>query len=61
MADGTTLSVKRQHPHDSFMEMAASYSLKLGETDGPLAYFGKLSRTWSADDLSAHPQPHWDG
>jgi len=39
-ADGTTPLVDRQHPHDFFMELAASYSVKLGEDSAVFAYFG---------------------
>jgi hypothetical protein len=39
-ADGRTHLVDRQHPHDFFMELAASYSLKLNEDDAVFAYFG---------------------
>jgi hypothetical protein len=38
-ADGQTHLVDRQHPHDFFMELATSYSLKLGEDSSVFAYF----------------------
>jgi len=39
-ADGATPLVDRQHPHDFFMELAASYSAKLGTDGAAFAYFG---------------------
>jgi hypothetical protein len=33
-ADGVTPLIDRQHPHDLFMELAASYSFDLGGTEG---------------------------
>jgi hypothetical protein len=39
-ADGTTPLVDRQHPHDFFMELAASYSVTLGGDSAVFAYFG---------------------
>ena len=39
-ADGKTPLIDRQHPHDLFMELAASYSLQLGEASSAFAYFG---------------------
>jgi hypothetical protein len=39
-ADGTTPLVDRQHPHDLFMELATSYSLKLADDAAAFAYFG---------------------
>lgn len=39
-ADGKTPLVDRQHPHDLFMELSTSYSLKLGEDGAAFAYFG---------------------
>jgi hypothetical protein len=39
-ADGTTPLVDRQHPHDFFMELAATYSLNLGTDSAAFAYFG---------------------
>jgi hypothetical protein len=39
-ADGTTPLVDRQHPHDFFMELSASYSLRLGADSAAFAYFG---------------------
>jgi hypothetical protein len=39
-ADGKTPLIDRQHPHDLFMELAATYSLPLGEKSSVFAYFG---------------------
>ena len=39
-ADGRTELVDRQHPHDAFMELAASYSHPLGEGVSGFVYFG---------------------
>src|SRR5207245_11456866 len=39
-ADGTTPLVDRQHPHDLFMELAATYSLPVGEDSSAFGYVG---------------------
>jgi hypothetical protein len=39
-ADGKTPLIDRQHPHDLFMELAATYSLPVGESASAFAYFG---------------------
>lgn len=39
-ADGKTPLIDRQHPHDAFMELAATYSLPVGEQKSLFAYFG---------------------
>jgi hypothetical protein len=39
-ADGKTPLVDRQHPHDLFMELSASYSRKLSATDSVFVYAG---------------------
>jgi hypothetical protein len=39
-ADGVKPLVDRQHPHDLFMELSASYSLPLGEEGSVFAYAG---------------------
>jgi len=39
-ADGQTPLVDRQHPHDLFMELAASYSHRLSQTSSVFAYVG---------------------
>jgi hypothetical protein len=39
-ADGQTPLIDRQHPHDLFMELAASYSLPLNDTDRAFVYLG---------------------
>jgi hypothetical protein len=39
-ADGTTPLVDRQHPHDLFMELSASYSHRLSDADSLFVYAG---------------------
>lgn len=39
-ADGQTPLIDRQHPHDLFMELAATYSVPVSETSSAFAYFG---------------------
>lgn len=39
-ADGKTPLVDRQHPHDLFMELSASYSVPLGNNGAAFVYFG---------------------
>ena len=39
-ADGVTPLIDRQHPHDLFMELSASYSLRLSDKDGLFLYAG---------------------
>ena len=39
-ADGVTPLVDRQHPHDLFMELSASYSLRLSDRAGLFLYAG---------------------
>jgi hypothetical protein len=39
-ADGETPLIDRQHPHDFFMELAASYSIPFREHGSVFAYFG---------------------
>jgi hypothetical protein len=39
-ANGTTPLVDRQHPHDLFMELAATYSHRLTESSSVFGYFG---------------------
>ena len=39
-ADGVSLLVDRQHPHDFFMELSASYSLPLGQESSAFLYAG---------------------
>jgi hypothetical protein len=39
-ANGRTPLVDRQHPHDLFMELAASYSIPIGEDSSVFGYFG---------------------
>ena len=39
-ADGRTPLIDRQHPHDLFMEMAASYSVPIGPNSSAFGYLG---------------------
>lgn len=39
-ADGRTPLIDRQHPHDLFMELAASYAQPLGESSSAFVYLG---------------------
>ena len=39
-ADGVTPLIDRQHPHDLFMELSASYSIRLGGDAGAFLYAG---------------------
>jgi hypothetical protein len=39
-SDGKTPLIDRQHPHDLFMELAASYSVPVGEEKSIFGYFG---------------------
>jgi hypothetical protein len=39
-ADGLNVLVDRQHPHDLFMELSASYSIRLGERSSVFVYGG---------------------
>ena len=39
-ADGQTPLIDRQHPHDLFMELSASYSHRLSQASSVFAYFG---------------------
>jgi len=39
-ADGATPLIDRQHPHDFFMELAASYSVRLGDSGAAFVYLG---------------------
>src|SRR5262249_34043688 len=39
-ADGQTPLIDRQHPHDLFMELAASYSIPVARDGAVFAYFG---------------------
>lgn len=44
-ADGVTPLVDRQHPHDLFMELSASYSKRLSEKDSLYVYAGLPGET----------------
>src|SRR5207344_2444362 len=39
-ADGVTPLIDRQHPHDLFMELAAIYSVPVGDKMSIFGYFG---------------------
>ena len=41
-ADGQTPLIDRQHPHDFFMELAASYSVPLGQSSSVFVYGGPV-------------------
>ena len=69
-ADGTTPLLDRQHPHDLFMELAASYSHQLSNTDSVFVYGGYpgepalgpsafMHRISSLDDPEAPISHHW--
>ena len=69
-ADGTTELVDRQHPHDLFMELAASYSHPLTDDVSAFAYFGLpgepalgppafMHRLSAMDDPEAPITHHW--
>lgn len=69
-ADGRTGLIDRQHPHDLFMELAASYSLPVGEDGSVFAYAGLpgepalgppafMHRFSALDDPEAPITHHW--
>ena len=69
-ADGHTPLVDRQHPHDLFMELAATYSLPLSDTSSVFAYAGLpgepalgppafMHRSSGADNPEAPISHHW--
>lgn len=69
-ADGKTALIDRQHPHDLFMELAASYSLPLNESSSAFAYLGYpgepalgpatfMHRFSGADNPEAPITHHW--
>jgi hypothetical protein len=51
-ADGRTPLVDRQHPHDFFMELSASYRLPLSQDSALSAYFG-----WPGEPALGPPAP----
>lgn len=68
--DGRAPLVDRQHPHDLFMELAATYSLPVGDDGSVFAYFGLpgepalgpaafMHRFSGMDDPSAPISHHW--
>ncbi len=69
-ADGKTLLVDRQHPHDLFMELAATYSLSVGKRSSLFVYGGLpgepafgppafMHRTSTLDSPEAPISHHW--
>jgi hypothetical protein len=69
-ADGVTPLVDRQHPHDLFMELAASYSVPLGASSSAFVYLGYpgepalgpttfMHRASGMDDPAAPITHHW--
>jgi hypothetical protein len=69
-ADGKTPLIDRQHPHNFFMEMAASYSVPLGEANSIFIYAGLpgepalgppafMHRFSGADNPEAPITHHW--
>lgn len=69
-ADGRTPLVDRQHPHDLFMELAASYSMALGDDSSLFLYAGLpgepalgppafMHRFSGADNPEAPLGHHW--
>ncbi len=69
-ADGRTPLIDRQHPHDLFMEMAASYSFPVGEKSSVFTYLGLpgepalgpptfMHRFSGADNPEAPITHHW--
>lgn len=69
-ANGTTPLVDRQHPHDLFMELAASYSQKLDDQTSVFFYAGYpgepalgptafMHRASAMDDPAAPITHHW--
>jgi hypothetical protein len=69
-ADGHTPLIDRQHPHDLFMELAASYSVPLGDHSSAFVYAGLpgepalgppafMHRFSGADNPEAPISHHW--
>jgi len=69
-ADGRTPLIDRQHPHDLFMELAASYSVPLSESSSAFIYAGLpgepalgppafMHRFSGADNPEAPISHHW--
>lgn len=69
-ADGVTPLVDRQHPHDLFMELSASYAHRLAENDSVFLYAGLpgepafgppafMHRLTAADSPEAPISHHW--
>ena len=69
-ANGSTPLVDRQHPHDLFMELSASYSHRLANSDSLFVYVGYpgepalgpvafMHRASAEDDPAAPITHHW--
>lgn len=69
-ADGKTLLIDRQHPHDLFMELACTYSLPISEKSSAFVYLGLpgepalgppafMHRFSGMDDPAAPITHHW--
>lgn len=69
-ADGEHVLIDRQHPHDLFMELGASYSVPVGEKGGVFVYGGLpgepafgppafMHRTSGLDSPEAPISHHW--
>jgi hypothetical protein len=69
-ADGRTPLIDRQHPHDLFMELAASYSVPLGDQRSVFGYLGlpgepalgppAFMHRFSGEDIPEAPiSHHW--
>ena len=69
-ADGATTLIDRQHPHDLFMELSASYAHRLGADDSVFVYAGLpgepafgppafMHRMAAADSPEAPITHHW--
>ncbi|HEV2865776.1 MAG TPA: hypothetical protein VGX37_04620, partial [Allosphingosinicella sp.] len=59
-ADGETPLVDRQHPHDFFMELSASYSVRLSETSSVFLYGGLPGEPAFGPPAFMHRQPIMD-
>src|SRR6185437_13173452 len=69
-ADGATHLIDRQHPHDLMMELAGSYSRRLGDQSSVFLYLGYpgepalgppafMHRASGVDDPAAPITHHW--
>lgn len=67
-ADGRTPLIDRQHPHDLFMELAATYSVPLSDNSSVFGYFGEpgepalgppaFMHRFSGEDIPEAPITH---